>query len=320
MFKSARIKLTGWYLLIITLVSIGFSLGICRIMTAELDRMERIRRPRFEENFPRPPLEEIKQRIKLSLIIINLIILSGSAAMAWFLSGKTLHPIKEMVEEQNRFISDASHELKTPLTALKAEIEVNLRNKTISLVQAKKLLQSNLEEVNKLQCLSENLLKLSQNPNINKEIVDLKQISQEAVRKIKPLADKKKIRIINQIKGNVKGDRAALTELLVIFLDNSVKYSSNKTKIWLRAKRSGNLAEITIIDQGVGIDQADVPNIFDRFFRADQSRTKNQTSGYGLGLAIAKKIMDQHQGIIQVKSKVNQGTTFKLIFEKYAKN
>lgn len=313
MFKLARIKLTAWYLLIITLISVGFSLGIYRVMTAELDRMERMRRPRFEENFPLPPLEEIKQRIKLALIIINLIILSGSTAMAWFLSGKTLHPIKEMVEEQNRFISDAAHELKTPLTALKAEIEVSLRNKKINLVQAKKLLQSNLEETNKLQILSENLLKLSQPGKINLNPVNLRPVSKEAVKKVKPLAEKKQIKIINQVKGWVKGDQTALTELLVIFLDNALKYSPKKSSIRLETIKKDKTMELRIKDQGIGISQKDLPFIFDRFFRADQSRTKNQTSGYGLGLAIAKKIMDQHKGIIKVDSQINQGTTFKLI-------
>lgn len=313
MFKVARLKLTGWYLLIITLISIGFSLGIYRIMTVELDRMERIRRPRFEENFPLPPLEEIKQRIKLSLIITNLIILSGAAAMAWFLSGKTLHPIKEMVEEQNRFISDAAHELKTPLTALKAEIEVSLRNKKINLAQAKKLLRSNLEEVNKLQSLSENLLRLSQNPNINQEMVNLRPVSEEAVKKVKPLAEKKQIKIINQVKGWVKGDQTALTELLVIFLDNALKYSPKKSTIWLETSKKDKTMEIRIKDQGIGISQKDLPHLFKRFYRADQSRSKNKANGYGLGLAIAKKIMDQHKGIIKVDSKINQGTTFKLV-------
>lgn len=282
-------------------------------MTVELDRMERTRRPRFEENFPLPPFEEIKQRIKLALMIINLIILGGSAALAWFLSGKTLKPIKEMVEEQNRFISDAAHELKTPLTALKAEIEVNLRNKKINFAQAKKLLQSNLEEVNKLQILSENLLILSQPGKINLKPVNLKPVSEEAVKKIKPLAEKKQIKINNQVKGWVKGDQAALTELLVIFLDNALKYSPKKSTIWLKTSKKDKTMELRIKDQGIGISQKDLPNLFKRFYRADQSRSKNKVNGYGLGLAIAKKIMDQHNGIIKVDSKINQGTTFKLI-------
>lgn len=312
MFKLARIKLTAWYLLIIISVSIFFSLGIYQIMTAELDRMERMRRPRFEENLPLPPIEDIKQRIKLALMIINLIILGGSAALAWFLSGKTIGPIKVMVDEQNRFISDASHELKTPLTALKAEIEVNLRNKKLTLPQAKILLKSNLEETNKLQNLSENLLKLSQNPNLKKEIVDLKPISQEAVRKIKSLAEAKQIKIINQVNGTINGNKTALTELLVIFLDNSIKYSQSQTKIWLQSMVQGKNLIISIKDQGLGINQKDLPYLFTRFFRADQSRSKNSAGGYGLGLAIAKKIIAQHNGIIKVNSRLNQGTTFKL--------
>lgn len=316
MFKVARLKLTAWYLLIIMGVSVFFSLGMYRIMTAELHRAERMQRLRFEENFPLPPLpvEEIKDRIKLSLLLTNLIILGGSAALAWLLSGKTLQPIKEMVDEQNRFISDASHELKTPLTALKAEIEVNLRNKKMNLSQTQKLLQSNLEEVNKLQKLSENLLELSQNQSLSHEKADLKTISGEAVRKIKFLAVGKQIKIINKINGDVKGDKEALTELLVILLENAVKYSPAKTKINLSSIKTNNNLTVEVKDQGGGISEKDLPHIFDRFYRTDKSRTKIQTNGYGLGLAIAKKIMDQHHGTIKAASQINKGTTFKLVF------
>lgn len=304
MFKIARIKLTAWYLLIIMGISLFFSLSIYRITTAELNRMERMRRPRFEESF--------LPRIRFSLIIINLFILSGSAALAWFLSGKTLSPIKEMLDEQTRFITDASHELKTPLTALKAEIEVNLRNKKLTLSQAKALLNSNLEETNKLQTLSENLLKLSRAEKLIFQSVDTHLIAKEAIGRLKSLAVKKHIQIINRVYGIVKGDKIALTALLVIFLDNSIKYSRINTKIWLTSMTQGKNLEISVKDQGMGISQKDLPHLFKRFYRADQSRSKNSAGGYGLGLAIAKKIIDQHKGIIKVNSRLNQGTTFKL--------
>lgn len=298
-------------------ISVFFSIGIYQLTTIELNRAERMQRPRLlEAHFALAPLpiEEIKHRIKVSLIITNLVILGGSAALAWLLSGKTLKPIKEMVDEQNRFISDASHELKTPLTALKAEIEVNLRDKRMSLGQAQKLLRSNLEEVNKLQKLSENLLELSQPEKLKLETVDLKSVSEEAVRKIKFLAAKKQIKIENKIKGKVKGNKEALIELLVILLDNAVKYSPQKSSIFLSAAKTNNNLTVAVKDQGVGISEKDLPHIFDRFYRVDKARSKNQSSGYGLGLAIAKKIMDQHNGVIKAESKINQGTNFKLVF------
>ena len=151
MFQKTRIKLTAWYLLIIMLVSISFSAVIFKMLTAELDRLEHVEILRIQRQFPPPPLlldpetiEEVKGRLLLRLLSVNLFILAGSALAGYFLAGRTLRPIAEMIEEQNRFISDASHELRTPLTALKSEIEVNLRNKNMTLVESKNLLRSNL--------------------------------------------------------------------------------------------------------------------------------------------------------------------------------
>src|SRR3989344_858512 len=176
MFQSARIKLTIWYTLIIMLISLSFSLAIYKVLGSELDRLDRTQRLRIERGLPERPfltpstdldqriprrffldpelLKETRERLGLILALINLVILAISAASGYFLSGRTLKPIKEMVEEQNRFITDASHELRTPLTTLKTEIEVNLRNKKLSVEEAKAILKSNLEEVNNLQVLS----------------------------------------------------------------------------------------------------------------------------------------------------------------------
>src|SRR3989304_6174610 len=133
MFKSARLKLTAWYLAIIMLISVLFSLVIYQGATLELRRMERIQHFRQEssESFRRfsmpafvlapEVVEETKQRIRLALVTINLMILAASGAVGYFLAGRTLKPIQEMVDEQNRFITDASHELRTPLTSLRSE-------------------------------------------------------------------------------------------------------------------------------------------------------------------------------------------------------
>src|SRR3989338_581858 len=150
MFQSARIKLTGWYLLIIMFISIAFSVVIYHQLTQEISRFEQAQRFRFEKNLrdfdlPTPPnpnmramkilienpelIEEIKERVAITLVIINGGILILAGGLSYFLAGKTLSPIKNMMDEQNRFISDASHELKTPLTSLKTAMEVFLRGK-----------------------------------------------------------------------------------------------------------------------------------------------------------------------------------------------
>jgi len=342
MFKSARIKLTAWYLLIIMLISISFSTVIYNFLTSEFNRVVRMEKLRqkglwnppktgmihiFLENneiipersvLVTPPsvevIEEAKNRLLYTLIVINLAILGISGALGYFLASRTLKPIKDMVDEQNRFITDASHELRTPLTSLKSEIEVNLRDKNLKLADAKKILESNLEEINSLQYLSDNLIKLAQThqPNgIKFEEISVETVATQALKKVEKLAKKKNIKIETAINNvTLLAGRQSLLELLVIFLDNAIKYSPENSIIHLNSKKSGSSVIIAIKDQGFGIEKKDLPNLFDRFYRSNRARSKKDTGGFGLGLSIAKDIVDKHNGSINVKSEGGKGTTF----------
>lgn len=335
MFQSARLKLTATYLIIIMLISSCFSVVIYRELTQELDRLERGQRlrlqrqlqqelslpPEIRAQLPQPPvidfapLNEARERITLSLILINAAILGVSGLAGYFLAGRTLRPIQQMVDEQNRFTSDASHELKTPLTILRSEIEVNLRDPKLTLTQAKQLLQSNLEEIINMQNLSDNLLKLSHQRSLPKvrslQSVDLSILAQEVINKITPLAKHKKITIKNNVSAiEIEGETSSLEELLIIFLDNAIKYTPSGGKVTISAKKEHTNAVMSIKDTGIGIAQEDIHHLFDRFFRADQSRSKNQVPGYGLGLSIAQKIIQEHHGHIDIESQVGKGTTF----------
>lgn len=324
MFHSARIKLAAWYLLIIMLISVCFSVAMYQILTSELDRVEQIQRSRIEHGlFDRSSIPffdpaliiEAKERLKLFLFVIDLGILGSSTLAGYFLAGRTLKPIAQMVDEQNRFIGDASHELRTPLTSLKTEIEVNLRDKNLSITEAKKLLVSNLEEVDHLQILSDNLIKFTQYQKGEKGLivsdVSLLSIAEEATKRVMVNAKAKKISIENNIKDIIiKGNKQTLTELFIIFLDNSIKYSPQKSKVSLSSEKTDGHVLIHIKDEGIGIEKDEIPHLFDRFYRADKSRTKTYIQGYGLGLAIAKQIVDRHNGSISVKSKINEGSVF----------
>ncbi len=221
MFHSARIKLTAWYLVIIMSISVFFSTFIYLGATREFDRILRIeqfrivhpelgaryiQRPVWDTDtipLPKSPDPALIQASKLRVIEglagINLIILALSAIAGYFLAGRTLRPIKNMVDEQNRFITDASHELNTPLTSLKTSIEVNLRDKKLNFEKSKQVLLSNLEEVNNLQALSDELIKITQyqkaNGNFRLDKLNIVNIVNAAVLKIKPQADKKQIKI-----------------------------------------------------------------------------------------------------------------------------
>ncbi len=335
MFHSARIKLTAWYLLIIMLISISFSVAIYRVLASELNRVERMQRVRVERRLPEPGqilpnpegitprsffldpelIAETKNRLWVILIFINTMILGVSTGLGYFLAGRTLRPIKEMVDEQNQFITGASHELRTPLTSLKTEIEVNLRDKKLTLDGAKKLLKSNLEDVNNLQVLSDGLIRLTQfqkgTSGLTFMEVSLSSIFNESIKKVANLAKNKKIEITNKVNDlKIQGNKQTLVELLVIFLDNAIKYSPQKTKIKLTSKKTDNHVLVYITDQGIGIEEKDLPHLFDRFYQADKARTKSEMTGYGLGLSIAKQIVEKHHGSIKVQSQPKKGTVF----------
>ncbi|MEK9143838.1 MAG: histidine kinase dimerization/phospho-acceptor domain-containing protein, partial [Patescibacteria group bacterium] len=187
MFRSARLKLTAWYLTIIMIVSITFSAAIYHVLTREIERFERTNRFRIEHRLepnrrmttPLPVMveliEETRQRILLMLGLVNIGIFVVAGGLGFLLAGRTLSPIQTMVEEQDRFISDASHELRTPLTSLKSAFEVYLRQKNPGSSQSHTLAAESLQEVDKLQSLSESLLELAryQQSNNNLPITSL---------------------------------------------------------------------------------------------------------------------------------------------------
>ncbi|MFA5827778.1 MAG: HAMP domain-containing sensor histidine kinase [Candidatus Shapirobacteria bacterium] len=318
MFKAARLKLTLWYLLIIMFISIAFSGVIYRLVSIEIERFARSPRFRLDNMMIyESMIDEAQGRVALSLIELNGVILVVSGTLGYVLAGITLAPIQKMVEEQKRFVGDASHELRTPLTALKSMLEVGLRDKKMTLKDARKLIREGIEEGDKLTNLSDSLLELARlESNGNKiDSVKLKvsEIVEEAIKKISPQAKKKNIKIVkltNHVQ--IKGNKEKITELLLILLDNAVKYSPDNTKITIQAKQIKNYVVIKVIDRGIGISTTDLPHIFERFYRSDSARSKTGEGGYGLGLAIAKKIVDQHSGSIAVISSVGHGTEFKI--------
>lgn len=343
MFESTRLKLTAWYLLIIMFVSIAFSLVIYGFLSREIERIAYNQKLRVERNLrdsemlrrslgyhnPTPTVffvddslvDEVKRRIVISLAIVNLVILLLSGGFGYLLAGKTLRPIQEMVEEQNRFISDASHELRTPLTSLRTGLEVSLRDKKLPLHQAKQTLTESLNEVKRLQYLAENLLQLAEYQRAGTPThlapLELQHIVHQAVQQLQPLARAKKLVINTHLQpAIVKGDHDQLLQLVVILLDNAIKYSHHDQSIDVSLVTSRKTILLAVTDHGIGISKTDLANIFDRFYRADTARTHQAQNGYGLGLAIAQRIIATHHGEISVKSTLAKGTSFTVSFAK----
>jgi signal transduction histidine kinase len=275
---------------------------------------------------PPPPRSEIltdefrdaRRRIEYQLAIINGIALVFGAGASFVLSGITLRPIKKSLEQQQQFVADAAHELKTPLTALKTSLEVSLMDKKLPL-KAQKVLRENLHDLTSLESLTENLLTLAragEEQMMKMSPVLATKLVSRAVSHIRPLATAKKIRLISTISSKnlqISGDEDSLLTVLLMLLDNAVKYSPTRSTIKIIFSQKKQQAVIQVIDQGIGISQDHLAQIFDRFYQVESSRTKTGRDGYGLGLSVAQTIVEQHRGNITVKSQPQQGTVFTVL-------
>jgi len=327
-FESARLKLTIYYLLIIIAITAFFSIviyiGVSRQMERSwgkaLKKYQQIKEyyPQLERKPPPFFIEDLKQAKKslfVRLLFINGLITVSAGLTGYFLAGQTLDPIARSLKEQKRFIADASHELKTPLTALKTSIEVALRDKKLTLKKAKKNLQESLEELDSLQNLTNSLLTLTFYQTKKSKLVlnkiDLKSLLEKTAKKMMPMFDKKKVKLDLDLKKIfVDANKESLQKVVVIVLDNALKYTPKGGKVTISTKKKKKAVEIAIKDTGIGIDKKDLKCIFRRFYRADKSRSNNKSDGFGLGLSLAKQIIELHNGSIKVNSQLNQGTEF----------
>lgn len=327
MFQSATLKLTAWYLAILMTISITFSVVIYQLNYREVsNRLQNLQIsltdgktiiiPQSSAEYGFGPgsaffseSQKAGAQMALSLVYINLVVLIAGGLGSYFLARRTLRPIEETHEAQSRFTSDASHELRTPLAAMKAELEVTLRDPKLSIEESKEVLVSNLEEVEKLIKLSEMLLQLSrlENNKLEQHSIDLVLMLEEIMKRY--VADKKRFEVTTRKKATTCANEPAIMELMGILIDNALKYSPPKTPIKIHIFEQRGQVGFEIKNAGAKIPAALLPKLFERFFRADTSRTESAKNGYGLGLAIAKKITDIHHGELTVTS-TDETTTF----------
>ena len=222
-----------------------------------------------------------------------------------------LDRIQISYEQQNQFVSDASHELRTPIAVIQGYANLLDRwGKNDPLVLEESITSIKTEAEN-MKDLIEKLLFLARGDKatqkIDKESFSIQELMEEIIKETRLIDPAHKI--INTRNENIMifADRKLLKEALRSFIDNSIKYTPEGGKINIDYFSHRSQAVITITDTGIGISKEDLPYIFNRFYRADKSRTK-QTGGTGLGLSIARWIILQHQGTIEVESQINQGT------------
>ena len=221
-----------------------------------------------------------------------------------------LERIDNSFERERQFTADASHELRTPLAAMQAILSV-IQQRDRKPIEYRDALKDLDEEVQYLRNLAESLLVLArqdqQSINVN-DCIDLSDLLEDIVESMRPLADEKNLALQLEVAKHlqVKGDRDALIRLFINLIDNAFKYTPNGS-INISANKIENQIYIEVSDSGIGISDEHLPHIFERFYRADTSRSQR---GTGLGLALALQIAQVHGGNISVQSQPGKGSTF----------
>mgnify|MGYP004527932915 FL=1 len=235
--------------------------------------------------------------------------LAGSAALlvlflcSYLLAGVVTRPVGAAWAQQEQFLSDASHELKTPLTVILSSAE--LLNQS-ALPEQAVYIDNIREESRRMKLLVEDMLTLSRAQrsagSLPEQTADLSEAAMTAALRFEPVAFEAGKRLEYDIAPSlpVRGDGAKLGQALAALLDNAVKYSAGGTDIRLTAEKQGRFAAVTVADSGPDIPADKLPHIFDRFYRADEARTDGDS--FGLGLPIAKAIIDAHRGTLRCES------------------
>ena len=263
---------------------------------------------------------DISDDIKtLENTVVTLIFSCVAALIAFFfislyLSKWALRPVERAWEQQRRFVADASHELKTPLTVILANTGILKSNRLSTVEQQMNWIENTGAEATRMKKLVDNLLFLAKADDTELSVtlskVNLSDIAISSALAFESVAFERGVLLAtSEIAADIyiSGNEAQLKQLIGILLDNAVKYSEEKGVVTLSLETRQSKAALTVHNQGSYMAAADLEHVFDRFYRADKSRS---AEGYGLGLAIAKSIVDAHGGKISVRSDAVHGTTF----------
>ncbi|OMD07778.1 sensor histidine kinase [Paenibacillus odorifer] len=232
-----------------------------------------------------------------------------------FFANRSIAPVKEAFEKQKQFIADASHELKTPLTIINTNADVLLSNSDDTIHNQSKWLHYIKSETERMTSLTNDLLYLTEMDDSRSRMIyskfNLSDVVENIILTMEAVIFEKHISLEYDIDPDltVLGNSEQIKQVIMILLDNAVKYSNPKGSVTLSLKKQHNDMVLAVTNTGEGIAPEHLASIFDRFYRTNASRARKQ-GGYGLGLAIAKSIIEQHKGKIHAKSFVGESTTF----------
>ena len=337
MKKSEVNRLTLSYLAVIMTLSLIFTGIIYLLSTASLNRpllpseeensSVSVEEPEFgEHSFENTFRKRLERRdnttrmtIIYSLVGFNLGIFVIGIFVSRSLAKLTLAPIERAMMKQTQFIFDASHELKTPLTAMLVRNEVALRKKSLPEEKAREVIEKNIEEILKMKEMTASMLDVAREngePEKSTEI-SVPEFLADLKEKLAPVAKERGVKIETEMNlgKNLRASVAknTLEQILTIFADNAMKYSGEKI-IYLRAGRRGKNVAFSVKDNGAGVKKEDQKRIFERFYQVDAARTRTEDkTSHGLGLAIAKNLAERQGYKIVLRSGEGRGAEFEVV-------
>ena len=251
------------------------------------------------------------------LFLLCAVCIMLAAGGGYYMAAKNIKPLEILFAREHEFAADASHELRTPLTVLSFGVE-SLQNDDESKLSgfAKEVLRDMQHETKYMSRLIEALLTLARGDEENTPLarakVDLTEVAVKVCNKMRPLAAKKGLGL-EYAAGDapqvfILGDKNKMEQLLIIFIDNAIKYSESGT-ITVTVDADSMHAVIKVMDEGIGISESDAQKIFERFYRVDKARSR-AAGGFGLGLNIARIIVVRHGGTVSVKPRSPHGSIF----------
>ena len=337
MRKSEVNRLTLSYLAVIMTLSLIFTGIIYLLSTASLNRpllpseeensSISVEAPEFgEHSFENTFRKRLERRdnttrmtIIYSLVGFNLGIFVIGIFVSRSLAKLTLAPIERAMMKQTQFIFDASHEMKTPLTAMLVRNEVALRKKSLPEEKAREVIEKNIEEILKMKELTASMLDVARENGEPEKLteINMSEFLADLQEKLAPVARGRGVKIGMEMNlgKNLRTSAAknTLEQILTIFADNAMKYSGEKI-IYLRAGRRGKNVAFSVKDNGVGVKKEDQKRIFERFYQVDAARTRTEDkTSHGLGLAIAKNLAERQGYKIVLRSSEGRGAEFEVV-------
>lgn len=243
-----------------------------------------------------------------------------SIIAGYALARRSLIPIQKAWDKQQQFIADASHELRSPLAVVQGQTQLLLRHPDHTIVEESVPIAAILKETKRMSNMVDGLLLLARGDS-HEEVISCRPVRMDEIMKqiatnIEPIMEYKQLQLqlhVEDAEFIINGDEDRLMQLLMILVDNAIKFTQQHGQVDLRCVRQGRSVVVTVKDNGAGIPERELPLVFNRFYKGDSARDRGD-SGAGLGLSIAKWIVDQHQGSIHLSSEVGHGTTVTIRF------